>query len=285
MALSAYDISMVLSGGSNNIDPRLSIGGLPSATQIVSGNINNLFEDITPGESEAGKIDYRVFYIANDGNENAYNASVWISGDITGGSTIEIGIDKRDESQRVTVQGSATPSGNMVLSIDGKQFTVHVPTPFNLNLWRDNFQFALNSLLADDGTLLYPSVIVLVSASTNSFSFDVNFPLLNGSKNEEQIIEVANNMPGTTIGIITVVNGSPINTIATQLDSELNTPAGVSFGIPTEASPIFFYVLRPSDFFALWVKRTTLAGVDSLANDGVTLSFRSETFANPTFLP
>ncbi len=279
MAVNPNDISMVLSGGSNNTDTALSLGGPPSTKQIFSGILNNLFDDVTPDESETGSIDYRAFYIANDSEEVIFNAAFWIDSEVDGGASVEIGIDLRNELQRVIVTGSVSPGDSMELSIEDNDFTVTVPAFVDVDEWASNFENAISALVDVDGLQLYPDVTVSVIVSGSSFSFDVLFQGGSGFRNQEQMVLVTDNMPGATITISTIVNGSPINSIAVILDSENNTPGGVEFGFPTEEDPIFFDFFRPAEFFAVWIKRTTVAGVESLANDGVTLSFRAETIS------
>ena len=64
MAVVSGDIVYFMSGGSGNSNPNNSIGGDPSSSPI-SGLVNNLFDNISPEETTAGKTDYRCFYIFN----------------------------------------------------------------------------------------------------------------------------------------------------------------------------------------------------------------------------
>ena len=65
MVTTSTDISIVLSGGSSNSNPNLSLGGSPSSTPITNNSINNLFDDISAAQLDAGRIDYRCFYKIN----------------------------------------------------------------------------------------------------------------------------------------------------------------------------------------------------------------------------
>lgn len=43
----------------------VGLGGAISATEIVSGSLNNLFDDVSSAEALAGATEYRCFYVKN----------------------------------------------------------------------------------------------------------------------------------------------------------------------------------------------------------------------------
>src|SRR5437660_1271614 len=90
MSISPNDISFVYSGGVNNNNSELSLGGFPSVFPIP-GSIDNLFPDISGREVVAGKTDYRCFYIFNDNiTDSFFNTSIWTQSQTA--SKIEIGL-------------------------------------------------------------------------------------------------------------------------------------------------------------------------------------------------
>lgn len=97
MPISSADIVFYLSGGASNTDPDLSLGGARSTTAITEAAQNNLFDDISTGESTAGDTEYRCFYVRNDNGASPgltlSNAVVWLQSDTPNSDTsIEIGL-------------------------------------------------------------------------------------------------------------------------------------------------------------------------------------------------
>ena len=93
----ANDISVVLSGGTTNINVNNSLGGNPSSSPITNNVLNNLFDDVAPKETEIGHEDYRCIYFFNDGSTPIFLINVWITSDFIGGATVELGIEQVNE--------------------------------------------------------------------------------------------------------------------------------------------------------------------------------------------
>lgn len=92
MTISPENIQFFLSGGSSNNNPNSSLGGAIS-NYLVTGLLNNIFSDVTSDEASEGKVDYRCVYVKNaNSSDSLYDAFVFISSQITGGSYVEIGI-------------------------------------------------------------------------------------------------------------------------------------------------------------------------------------------------
>jgi hypothetical protein len=64
--LSSNDIKFYLSGGINNLDPNLSLGGARSNQSIVNDQLDNIFDNVNKLESDIGDIEYRCFYVKNN---------------------------------------------------------------------------------------------------------------------------------------------------------------------------------------------------------------------------
>lgn len=60
-------VTLRYSGGSSNKFAQTSLGGAISVTSFATGVLNNIFDDTTRVEIINGRIDYRCFYIDNDG--------------------------------------------------------------------------------------------------------------------------------------------------------------------------------------------------------------------------
>ena len=271
------DINVVLSGGSSNTDPNLSLGGDPSGTPISSGIVNNLFDDVSVDESEDGHEDYRCMYLFNDSIGNIFNGRIWIISQVLDGSFVEIGIEERDEIQRITLDGIAT-SGSFTLSYEGISFV----SVFNSDLgtWAAALQATLRALMDGGGDLFFKDIVVSASASGTTTIFDVSFPLQDGSRNHDSFVLESDDLGPASVDIVlsTPQQGSPINTIAPQISVETTPPGGVGFFVPTAASPIQIPKLIADDGFPLWVKRITPAEAIPIQNDGFTMRFAGTPF-------
>lgn len=284
MALTtASDITVVLSGGTINIDPNRSLGGDPSNSPIIDGILNNLFDDVSPEESESGHEDYRCIYFFNDGTTPVYSVKVFIVEDFEKGATIEVGIQQRNEIQRIQVTGSLA-GGQITLSYEGVEFTSN----FNADLgtWATTLETTLNSLVDGSGDPLLREVTVNAQATDSQTKiFDISFVGIDGSRNHSEFILVSNNLVSgevtgsTEVEISTPQEGAPVNTIAPEISLETTPPGGVVFFAASELSPISIPYLKAEEGFPVWVKRTIAANTDAVAEDGVKLRFVGEALA------
>lgn len=281
---SASDISVVLSGGTVNINPNASLGGEPSSSPIASAVLNNLFADVTPTQSEDGREDYRCVYVFNDGDTPIYNLEIWIAEDFNnGGGSVEIGVQSQNETQRITVSGTPT-GGSFTLSYKAQTFAVNWNA--DLAVWATNLQDGILDLLDDDNNHFFSEVSVIASnAGSSSFVFDIRFSGADGKRSFDRF-EVASNdmLPNGVVSLLvsTPQVGSPINTVAPEINVDTTPPGGVTFLTPTESVPITLPVLEPTEGFPLWVKRTIPAGATAQENDGFKMSIRAESLAPAT---
>lgn len=273
MALTtATDISVVLSGGSINLDSNNSLGGNPSNSPIVDGVLNNLFEDVSPSDTEAGREDYRCIYYFNDGPSSIYSIKVFIEENYEGGASCQIGIQQRNEIQRIQVTGSIS-SGSLTLSYEGVSFVV----PYNSDLatWANSFATLLNGLVDGSGNkLLTNTSVTAQTTDVNTVLFDISFLSLDGNRNHSKLVLVSNNL-NAQITILKLQEGFPINTIAPEIGLATTPPGGVVFSV----SEIDIPYLKSEDGFPLWIKRTIPAGSDALAEDGLKIRFVGEAIA------
>lgn len=276
---SADQISIVLSGGSVNLDPANSLGGEPSGAPILSGVLNNLFDDVSPDQAEIGHEDYRCIYFFNDGETAIYQIKIYITSDDPSGATMEIGIVESNESQRIQISGNVLTSGSMILSYDGVEFESTYNS--DLGVWAINLQNTLNSLMNGNEQLLQEVVVNASTAGPDTIIFDVTFAGIDGKKDHPQITYVSNSFT-PSVSIITQTNqqGAPINTIAPDIGIETTPPGGVLFYSPDETSPITLPTLKPEDGFPLWIKRVITSNTTAVANDGFVLRFYAESLGS-----
>ena len=276
------DLSIVLSGGSTNVNPNLSIGGNPTAIPILDDSLNNLFSDVTPEQASEGREDYRCLYLFNDAtgdNSTIYNMILWTKDQLTGGSTIEVGIIDQNESQRILLasQDGVTPINGGSFDIVYMGQTVTTNYNSDLTVWATNIQEQLLDLQNEDGVNLIDGVTVTpLIAGSASFVFDLTFTGLDAKRNVD-LFEIANNniTPPTDITVSTLQEGSPVNTIAPLLDIDTTPPSNVVFFDPTLDEPILIPKLNSGDGFPIWFKRTTPAESAAVPADFITLGIRS----------
>lgn len=255
MAFISTDISFVYSGGSGNNNPNSSLGSDPSSYPI-SGAINNIFSDITENQATVGYTDYRCIYVFNDNTvDTLYDCVAEIYDQLTGGSTISIGVKVSTEVQKINISGSMS-GGDITLSYEGDEFTANYDA--NLNTFAQNIETELNALDSLSGA----------SVTSVSGGFEIIFSGFDDNKSHELIELVDNNLTGApTVSVTRITSGAPINSIAENIGNSTNPPTGVIF-----SSSAIVGSLQPGDGFPIWFKRVTSANTNPIANDNFFLS-------------
>lgn len=261
--ISASDISIVLSGGSSNVLPALSLGGDPS-NQIVIAGINNLFDDISTAETVVGLIDYRCIYIFNDNiTDSFYNVELSLNNNNEEGSIAYLGLSVANDLQEITVSGTPT-GGSFALNYDGQ---IAVPSWSAIPAdWALNIENALKAQ-----TIL--SDVVIVPILNINLTFSVQFGGADGKRNHPLLTVETNNLVGfgsPSIEIVKITEGSPINTIATEIDVDTTPPTNVIFDQQT----VSLGTIQPTDGIPVWIMRYTPPGVEAVSNDGFNLQIK-----------
>lgn len=282
MLTSGNDISIVLSGGSSNINPNNSLGGDPSGSPVANGVLNNLFDDVSPEEASEGSEEYRCIYIFNDGETSIWGLNIWLLENESQGSVIELGVQKSNEMQRITINGNIS-GGNLTLLYNNRSFSFNYNP--DLALMSVNLQESLRNLkISDDSEeLIFKDVSVSAqNAGQSTRIFDIFWQGKDSSRSFfkfSKFLDNNNNDIGNqllplgsiTVSLSTVVSGSPVNTIAPFINKETTPPGGVQFFQPTNFSPIELPRLDPNDGFPLWVKRVIVAGATAKDQDSFSL--------------
>lgn len=95
----AATLQLFLTGGAGNSNPNASLGGIRSNTQVSGTPLNNLFDDVQPGEAVAGDIEYRAVDIYNSGDASAVVVKVYIDPDTPSPKTeLDLGLDSTTQS-------------------------------------------------------------------------------------------------------------------------------------------------------------------------------------------
>jgi len=86
-----------------------STGGVISATEIVDDTLNNLFDDVSGDEAQAGDIEYRKIFIKNvHGSLSWQNVKVWVeSATISTDDEIDISLSTNLTGSNATGDGQS----------------------------------------------------------------------------------------------------------------------------------------------------------------------------------
>jgi hypothetical protein len=253
------DIVFTYSGGSSNSNPAVSLGGDISTVPIAN---RILFSDITSDQAEAGRIDYRCFYLKNINNlEFLYDSSLSISYENPGDVTIYLGFKFSNERQTIFITNYASiTSGSFVLSYEDSLSTHNRTIDWNSNptTWANEIQSNLRTIDYLDDITVVPNVI------GSNLTFEINFLGLAANR-KHNLLEVSTNSlsPVTSVSITRTVSGSPINCTADEIEVSTVAPFNVDF-----VSEFSIGNLHPLDFIPVWVKRIAPVGTEASENDG-----------------
>lgn len=264
------DVYFVFSGGSSNSNPLLSLGGDPSSVAITS-IFNNLFNNVTETQSNAGYTDYRCCYVLNSSStETLYNIEIFLEKEILNGSDVLMGINKQNEIQNVLISGDVT-GGSITFSFLETNFVVIYNS--DISVFASNFQTAINAISGVSG------ITVSGQSFTNSTSFDVTFAGDMANKYYSLIELVTNNLTpsGSSVVITRTVAGSPIN-YTFPLQSSVTADPNITFTSPTIDSTITLGDLQAGDYFYIWLKRITAPGTAGISSDGVDIGMFGRPF-------
>lgn len=107
MAITATDLKLRLSGGASNTSAAAALGGAMSTVGggiITTDQLNNLWDDVSGDESEAGDTEYRGIYVRNEhGSLTWTNPVIWIESQTPSGDTV-IEIALADEAASVAME-------------------------------------------------------------------------------------------------------------------------------------------------------------------------------------
>jgi len=268
------DISVVLSGGGDNLNPDHSLGGAASVTPITSDTLNNLFNDVSSEENTSGIDDYRCIYFFNDGDTTVYDVKTFILSDFDAGATMQIGISNYNETQRILITG--LPSGGSVtLSYDGNEFVLNYDS--DISVMALALQNSLNAMVDVNSDPILQDCVITAQPIQTNILFDVLFAGRDGSRLHPTIQVITNSFtPSVTVTVSKLQSGSPINTTAPQIDSSTTPPGGVGFYASDLNSPITLPKLRTGDGFPLWIERVIPANTTAKSNDGFSVRFQAE---------
>ena len=269
MAAKSTDLVVTLTGGSSNSNPNLSIGGDPSSYP-VTGQLNNLFDNVAREEASVGSISYRCIYIFNNNSvDTIYNLQLYTLNIVNTISTIELGIRSEKEIQDIIITGIIS-DGYFTISYKplGKTEIEYRNVNFNSNpvIWTENLQNALRSIESLE------NVTVNFNLGINNIQFKINFDGLDDKRSHDLFnIDKTNLIGAITASVTKSSIGSPINSIPTLLDADTTIPYNVNFFETSNLTTISIGNLYPEEGFPLWIKRTVPPSSESVAGEGFKL--------------
>ena len=113
-------------GGAANDDPDLSLGGTGSSELLDTTALNNLFENVTPLETETGDhVDYKAIDLSNDGDALARNVSFYFTDTPNSESIVAVWYDSTGTQSIANDLTEPTgASGNWTTPLVGSQLSL-----------------------------------------------------------------------------------------------------------------------------------------------------------------
>lgn len=263
-------LTIVLSGGLDNTDPQASLGGPPSPSPLTVG-INNLFSDLTESQLATGYVDYKCCYLFNDAADDDYDKlKIWIESETSGGSNCLLGLKTANENQTLTFVN--VQDGTFTLRLDSHE-TNAITFDHNPVILAGNIQSGLRGL---------PNARNVVVTQIVGFSFLLAWTGLEGNKKYPLVVMRQNNLGRDNPLLPASVNfeetqpGSPINAIAPDIGNSTTPPTGIEFVETSSTFPLTVGLVKPSEGFSFWIRRTTDKGTTFLASDSIVFMARGD---------
>lgn len=261
------DTVLLLSGGSSNGDPLLSLGGEVSITEVGS----DLFDDFLPEESATGLEDYRCIYVFNTLPNSLKGIRLWLESSPVSSAAVILGVEESDDIQEINFS-FFSGIGTMTLDFGGED--VIVTADSDLDIFALNFQTSLR-----DNTYL-TDVIVDAQMVGTTVNFKVTFAGSDGKRKQPIFALVDNSLGGSpTISINQISVGSPINATAETIGTDISVPSNPEFRETTEVLPIIIPNLFANEGFPLWIKRTIETNPPATRDDGFFLQICTDPIA------
>ena len=277
MAIISDDIKLFYSGGITNSNPDLCLGGEMSTTFFLS---NRLFDSITSIQSSSGYTDYRCVYFYNlNPTDTLYNAKVYISNEISGGSDVVIGLEINNERQDIYItNATSVATGSFILQYynyfnDSEiQFTVsHNP---NITTWSTNLQNSIRSISGLEEVTVIGSYIGSTAYFQITFGGTARYryyEVLQFVSSSQSFLDV-----NSSFTIQKIIDGGPKLKTAIEVNNDTTSPNNVTFAPTSISYPIEIGDLKPLEFYPIWIKRTVASNTSSMENDGFSLRMKGE---------
>ena len=280
------DISFTLSGGENNLNHNLSLGGESSTHPIIA---ERLFSNVSDADAKEGKTDYRCFYINNDSEDSTlWTSELYFSYKAESEIQIELGFITQNEQQNITIQNVLLINGGSFniayTDIDGTSSKT-ISWNASVATWAGNLQTSLRTIEA-----LKDVVVTGVDSGSNYYIFTIVFTGTSGNRFHEMLALNSSSLTTTgaqpSIAITRNLSGGPVNYIPDEIPSDSTAPASVVFSNYIVDTPYSIGNFKYLDSVPVWVKRIVPADTNAIDDDGFTFRLTGETFGpvlTPTF--
>ena len=273
--IAGTDIEYVLSGGTNNSDPKKSLGGDRSQAQVGNNTPNGIFSDVSVDDSQSGLIDYRCIYVFNNSTTDyLYNTEVKITSQV--GYDIKFGLPTATDVQQITITGNPVGGGYFTVDYDNLR-PVQINYDSNMINWANNIKTALLTYTLNGTPLLSGIRITSDSTFVNSVllaHFVIYFEGNNNNTNQPKLIinndyktTLFGGNPQTSIKVDKVSSGGPINTIASPVANAKIAPANIIFS----TTDVSVGTLGPMEGFPIWFQRVITPNAAPIKGDGFVL--------------
>lgn len=246
------------SGGFDNLDPKLSLGGEIS-NNIININKENVFNNLDENSYKQGLIDYRCLYLKNIANKRVHKLSIFLN-DVFKGAMFNLGFNLKNEIQNITLSGGNFINNQYIIfSYKERNFKVKYNT--DINIFSLNFQTSIRKIFTLQDVIvegLYANGTSVLNVYFNGYAGNKQHPLIK--------VESYNLSPSPIFYISRKQAGSPINCIQNKINNSLQEPANVKFFDLTEQ--IEFGFLEVGDFLPIWLRRNVFSGNIPIEDDG-----------------
>jgi hypothetical protein len=257
-------LTFLLSGGITNSEPDRSLGGPPSKYKL-GGGVNNIFDDVKTAQVTNGSVDYRCFYVVNDGKK-VKSLAVYLDEPLVG-NVVDIGFTIQQNTQILMIQGNPA-NGSFQLA-----YNCLVTRQIN---WVPDLDMMTQRIAAIINSLGVIEVTCTGSQTSNGWDFTI---AVEGNRGEELLRVVK---PYGIVGqVFAGLQGGPINFVAPHIGFPTNPPTGVQFfevakSHPKKKQKVQIGALRPNDFFAVWLRRTIAQDTMAMKKDEFALVLEGE---------
>lgn len=154
----AATLQFHLTGGAANADPNASLGGASSSVQLSGTPMNNLFDDVAPGEATAGDVEYRAVDVKNVGDAGAVVVKVFMDPETSSADTaLDFGLEASpiDSTTSIADEATAPASVSFAHYTSGSKLTVpDIAAGSYARLWvRRTVTAGATNTASDSGTL------------------------------------------------------------------------------------------------------------------------------------
>lgn len=276
--IKASDISINLSGGTNNNNPNLSLGGDPSIYDVPTG-LQNLFANVTATEAVSGIEDYRCIYVFNNSSDSTlYNTYIYLDSVLDANPQLTLGLFLANDTQTMVISGGILDHGKLQLRYgESGSYSYTAEIEFNKGLGFNKFVEDLQDALN------VPSIgltgVQMSGTQVNSvYNIQITFTNNDGFKYQPTLAVASNTLvtetsTTPTILITKVVSGSPINTIPPVIEANV-APLGVSFYTTGPKQQKLVGTLTAGEGFPIWVRRRIPINANASETSGATLKIK-----------